>query len=48
VDGEGTLIVTKQCLLNENRNPHLNQVQIEHYLRHYLNVQKVIWLEDGA
>lgn len=48
VDGEGTLIVTKQCLLNKNRNPHLDQTQIEQYLRNYLNVQKVIWLEDGV
>jgi agmatine deiminase len=48
VDGEGTLIVTKQCLLNPNRNPHLSQAEIEAYLRAYLNVQKVIWLENGV
>lgn len=48
VDGEGTLIVTKQCLLHPNRNPHLRQAQIEQYLRDYLNVEKVIWLEDGV
>lgn len=48
VDGEGTLIVTEQCLLNPNRNPSLNKGQIEKYLREYLNVQKVIWLQNGV
>lgn len=48
VDGEGTLIVTEQCLLNPNRNPQLNKQQIEQYLRDYLNVQKVIWLQNGV
>ena len=47
VDGEGTLIVTEQCLLNPNRNPSLNKTQIESYLRDYLNVEKVIWLQNG-
>ena len=48
VDGEGTLIVTEQCLLNPNRNPSLTKTQIEQYLRAYLNVQKVIWLQNGV
>lgn len=48
VDGEGTLIVTEQCLLHPNRNPHLNKQHIEHYLRDYLNVRKVIWLQNGV
>ncbi len=48
VDGEGTLITTKECLLNPNRNPHLSQAQIDALLKDYLNVQKVIWLEDGV
>lgn len=47
VDGQGTLLTTKECLLNENRNPHLNQAQIEDYLRSYLGVEKIIWLERG-
>jgi agmatine deiminase len=41
VDGQGTLITTEECLLNPNRNPHLNRDEIENHLRDYLNIQKV-------
>jgi agmatine deiminase len=47
VDGEGTLLTTEECLLNPNRNPHLNRQEIEASLDDYLNVQKVIWLPRG-
>jgi agmatine deiminase len=47
VDGEGTILTTKECLLNANRNPHLSQKQIEHYLCEYLGGDKVIWLNKG-
>lgn len=47
VDGEGTLLTTKECLLNKNRNNHLTQVEIEDYLKSYLNVEKIIWLDKG-
>lgn len=47
VDGEGTLLTTKECLLNPNRNPHLSQAQIEKNLREYLNVDTIIWLDKG-
>ncbi|MDR6355422.1 agmatine/peptidylarginine deiminase [Pseudomonas psychrotolerans] len=47
VDGEGTLITTEECLLNANRNPHLDRQQIERYLSDYLAVDKVIWLPHG-
>lgn len=46
-DGQGTLLTTKECLLNENRNPQLSQVQIEEHLRAYLSVEHIIWLERG-
>lgn len=36
VDGEGTCMTTAECLLNENRNPHLSKDQIEALLRDYL------------
>lgn len=47
VDGDGTLLTTRECLLNPNRNPHLKPEEIEGYLREYLNVSKIIWLNRG-
>ncbi|WP_281165218.1 agmatine deiminase [Liquorilactobacillus sicerae] len=47
VDGQGTAIVTKSCLLSAGRNPKLSQAQIEQILKDYLNVQKVLWLPYG-
>jgi agmatine deiminase len=48
VDGEGTVLVTEECLLNPNRNPDLSREQIEQGLRDYLGVEKVIWLGKGV
>ncbi len=48
VDGEGSVIVTEQCLLNHDRNPGLDRAQIEANLRNYLGCQTVIWLENGV
>jgi agmatine deiminase len=47
VNGRGALLTTTSCLLNPNRNPSLNQAQIEKYLCDYLGVNEVIWLGDG-
>lgn len=47
VDGEGTLVVTEQCLLSPGRNPHMNKEEIEAKLKEYLGVEKVIWLKEG-
>ncbi len=46
-NGQGTLLTTKACLLNPNRNPQLNQRQIERYLHDYYGVHQVLWLGDG-
>lgn len=48
VDGEGSVIVTEQCLLNHDRNPGLTREQIETNLRDYLGCKTVIWLENGV
>lgn len=47
VDGEGTLVVTDECLLSEGRNPHMTKEEIENVLCEYLGVQKIIWLKRG-
>ncbi len=47
VNGEGLLLTTEACLLNLNRNPHLNRQQIEQSLKDYLGVTTVLWLGDG-
>ena len=46
-NGKGTLLTTRACLLNENRNPHLSQAQIEKYLIDYYGVDHILWLGDG-
>lgn len=46
-DGQSTCLTTRQCLLNPNRNPDLDQREIEKRLRGSLGIEKLIWLGDG-
>ena len=46
-NGKGTLLTTTSCLLNPNRNPNLNQADIEKYLIDYYCVDNILWLNDG-
>jgi agmatine deiminase len=46
-NGKGTVLTTTSCLLNTNRNAHLNQSQIEQYLHDYYGVENILWLGDG-
>lgn len=46
-NGKGTLMTTTSCLLNPNRNPDLNQDQIERFLRDYYGATNILWLGDG-
>lgn len=46
-DGDGTLITNASVVLNPNRNPNLSRADAETLLREYLNVERVIWFEDG-
>lgn len=46
-NGKGTLMTSTACLLNPNRNPHLNQEQIEEYLGNYYGVDQVLWIDEG-
>jgi agmatine deiminase len=47
VDGEGTVLTTRQCLLNPNRNPAMNQQEVERAVADALGAEKVLWLGDG-
>ena len=47
VNGKGTLLTSKSCLLNPNRNPHLNQQRIEDYLCNYYGMEQILWVDDG-
>ena len=46
-DGCGTLLVTSECLLSENRNSTLSKEQIESRLKHDFCVERVLWLDHG-
>ncbi len=46
-NGEGTLITSKSCLLNPNRNPDLSKPEIEEKLKNYYGVENVLWVKDG-
>jgi len=47
MDGEGTLLTTRQCLLNPNRNPHWTEAAAEVELKRALGVTKILWLDEG-
>ena len=46
-NGKGTILTSTACLLNPNRNPHLNQQQIEEYLCNYYGAEQILWINDG-
>jgi agmatine deiminase len=47
LDGEGTLLTTRQCLLNPNRNAHWTEAAAELELKRALGVEKILWLDEG-
>jgi agmatine deiminase len=47
VDGEGTALTTRQCLLNPNRNPSMSAGEIGRAVCDGLGADKVLWLGDG-
>jgi agmatine deiminase len=47
VDGEGLAVTTVDCLLNPNRNPHLDRLAIEARLVRDLGIERLLWLGDG-
>ena len=50
-DGEGTLLVTEECLLSADvqvRNPGLSREGYEEAFSRYLGIEKTIWLGEGC
>lgn len=46
-DGAGTVIVTEESIVNENRNPGVTRADVNELFRKFLNVTNVIWLPYG-
>lgn len=46
-NGKGTVLTSTCCLLNENRNSHLSQGDIEKYLSDYYGVDQILWVDEG-
>jgi len=47
VDGEGSALTTRQCMLNTNRNGVVDEHDVETVLGRSLGVEKVLWLGAG-
>ena len=47
-DGIDTLLTTRQCLLNPNRNKDLTQADIEEQLLHFLGASRVLWIDQDS
>ncbi|HWJ12543.1 MAG TPA: agmatine deiminase family protein [Gemmatimonadaceae bacterium] len=49
-DGEGTMLVTEECLLSsvQARNPGLSRAGYEQVFREYLGIRQTIWLGEGC
>ena len=46
-DGQGTILTTKSCLLNPNRNGGLSQSDAEEILSSKLGANRVLWIENS-
>ncbi|HFU4819534.1 TPA: agmatine deiminase family protein [Campylobacter lari] len=46
-NGQGVMLTTSACLLNENRNSHLNKEKINQKLKEIFGLKEIIWLENG-
>lgn len=44
-DGQGTALAARGCLLSPSRNPGLTEEDLAAYLREYLGIRHVIWVD---
>ena len=46
-DGKGTILTTEECLLNDNRNPHMTREELEAELQALFGSDRFLWLANG-
>lgn len=46
-NGDGVLLTTSECLLNDNRNSHLSKEEIEEKLKELFGLKRIIFLNNG-
>lgn len=46
-DGKGTILTTEECLMNDNRNPHLTREELEDALNALFGTDRFLWLANG-
>ena len=46
-DGEGTILTTRECLLNPNRNPLMSEMDVKALLHDALGSRNTIWIDRG-
>jgi len=46
-DGNGSLLTSSQCLLNQNRNPLFSKENIESHLESTLHINRIHWIDHG-
>ncbi|WP_043767049.1 agmatine deiminase family protein [Algiphilus aromaticivorans] len=46
-DGQGTILTTERCLLDDARNPGATRADMGAALRRYLGAERVLWLDPG-
>jgi agmatine deiminase len=46
-NSQGVCLTTRSCLLSQQRNPNLGEMDLEELLHDYLGFKHVVWLERG-